>query len=45
VNGKKNSYIFSIFTKNNADKSWNSSNEAWVLTRKISALLWQYFGK
>ncbi len=43
VNGKKNAYIFSIFTKNNADTSWQSNNEAWVLTRKISALLWQYF--
>jgi beta-lactamase class A len=43
VNGKKNPYIFSIFTKNNKDTSWNSTNEAWVLTRKISALLWNYF--
>lgn len=45
VNIKKNPYIFSIFTKNNADKSWNGSNEAWVLTRKISALLWKHFGE
>ncbi|MBS1920126.1 MAG: serine hydrolase [Bacteroidetes bacterium] len=43
VNSKKNPYIFSIFTKNNKDTSWNSTNEAWVLTRKISALLWRYF--
>lgn len=43
VNSKKNPYIFSIFTKNNKDISWNSNNEAWVLTRKISALLWQHF--
>ncbi len=43
VNSKKNPYIFSIFTKNNKDTSWNSNNEAWVLTRKISALLWQHF--
>lgn len=43
VNSKKNPYIFSIFTKNNKDTSWNSGNEAWVLTRKISALLWQHF--
>jgi beta-lactamase class A len=43
VNGKKNPYIFSIFTKNNKDTSWNSTNEAWVLTRKISALLWKHF--
>jgi beta-lactamase class A len=43
VNGKKTPYIFSIFTKNNQDKSWATNNEAWVLTRKLSALLWQYF--
>jgi len=45
VNSKKNPYIFSIFTKNNADTSWESTNEAWVLTRKISALLWSYYNK
>jgi beta-lactamase class A len=43
VNGKENSYILSIFTKNNADTSWQYNNEAWVLTRKVSALLWHYF--
>ena len=43
VNSKKNPYILSIFTKNNKDESWGVSNEAWVLTRKISALLWKYF--
>jgi beta-lactamase class A len=39
----KKPYIVSIFTKNNADKSWGNTNEAWVLTKKISALLWDYF--
>ena len=43
VNSKTNPYIFSIFTKNNDDKSWEYNNEAWVLTRKLSALLWQYY--
>lgn len=43
VNGKKTPYIFSVFTKNNKDKSWNQNNEAWTLTRKISALLWKHF--
>lgn len=42
VNGK-HPYIFSIFTKNNKDQSWDSNNEAWLLTQKISALLWQYY--
>jgi beta-lactamase class A len=45
VNGKKNPYIFSIFTKNNKDTSWDQSNEAWVLTRKLSALLWKHYNR
>jgi beta-lactamase class A len=36
-------YIYCICTKNNQDQTWNFDNEAWVLTRKISKLLWQYF--
>jgi beta-lactamase class A len=43
VNSKNNPYVFSVFTKNNKDTSWESNNEAWVLTRKLSALLWQHF--
>ena len=43
VNAPHRPYILSIFTKNNKDQSWRTSNEAWTLTRKISALLWQYF--
>ena len=36
-------YIFSIFTKNNSDQSWDYNNKAWVLTRKLSRLLFFYF--
>jgi beta-lactamase class A len=43
VNSKNNPYIFSIFTKNNKDTSWQYNNEAWVVTRKISELLWKHF--
>jgi len=43
VNGKQTPYIFSIFTKNNKDTSWQYNNEALVLTRKLSALLWHYY--
>lgn len=43
VNATKNPYLFAIFTKNNKDRSWTRENEAWTLTRKISALLWDYF--
>ena len=43
VNGRKTPYIFSIFTKNNKDHRWNDDNEAWVMTKKISAILWEYY--
>lgn len=43
VNGKKCKYIFCICTKNNKDISWETNNEAWVLTRKISKLLWDHY--
>ena len=43
VKGRESFYVFSIFTKNNKDESWEDSNEAWELTRKISALLWNHF--
>lgn len=36
-------YIFSIITKNQADTSWNPENEGWVLARKLSAMLWNYY--
>ncbi len=42
VNGA-HPYIFCITTKNNVDQSWENSNEAWELTRKVSALLWKYY--
>ncbi len=36
-------YIFSITTKDQTDTTWALSNEGWVLTRKLSRLLWNYF--
>jgi beta-lactamase class A len=45
VNSRNNPYIFSIFTRNNKDESWGDSNEAWKLTRKLSAMTWNYFEK
>jgi len=39
----KHPYILSIFTKNNKDKSWEHDNEAWVLTRKLSKMIWEHF--
>ncbi len=43
VNAKHNPYILSIFTKNNKDITWGQTNEAWILTRKIANMLWEYF--
>ena len=44
VNAPKNPYVFCIFTKNNKDISWTHENEAWTMARKVSKLLWGYFG-
>lgn len=43
VNLPGNPYIFCICTKNNTDKSWNESNEAWRMTRNVSKLLYEYY--
>lgn len=44
VNATKHPYVFCILTKNIKDQSWGAGNEAWQLTRKLSAMLWDYFG-
>ena len=44
VNAPKNPYLFCIMTKNNKDVKWTSENEAWVLTRKLSKLVWDEYG-
>lgn len=43
VRGRKSNYVFCVMTKNNTDHSWKDNNEAWVLTRKISTLLWHHY--
>jgi beta-lactamase class A len=43
VNAPAGDYVFSVITKNQEDESWESSNEGYVLLRKVSALLWKYF--
>lgn len=43
VNGKGARYIFCVCTKNNKDQSWQNTNEAWTLTRKISKIVWDHF--
>lgn len=43
VNSPQGDYVCAIFTNNNEDKSWDYENEAWVMTRKISNLIWNHF--
>ena len=43
VKGKNATYVFCFASKNNKDQSWNNTNEAWLLIRKLSKLLWDYF--
>ena len=43
VNGRGRRYIFCIYTNNNKDQSWEPNNEAWILTRKLSRLVWDWY--
>lgn len=36
-------YVFCVITKNQKDESWTSDNEGYVLLRKVSSILWNYF--
>lgn len=36
-------YIFCVATKNLADQTWEPNNTGWVLARKLSRQLWDYF--
>jgi beta-lactamase class A len=43
VSAPHGDYVFSIITKNNKDQRWVPDNEADVLIKKVSAILWHYF--
>ena len=43
VNAPHGDYVFSIITNHNTDQSWGTTNEAGLLIKKVSALLWHYF--
>jgi len=43
VNAPHGDYVFCIATKNQQDTSWETNNEGWVLIRKLSKLLWNYY--
>jgi len=38
-------YILAVFTKDNVDRSWEPDNAAWVMTRRISAAVWEHLGR
>lgn len=43
VNAPHGNYVFSIITKNNQDQRWTADNEAGLIIKKVSSLLWHYF--
>jgi beta-lactamase class A len=43
VNAPHGDYVFSVITKNNKDQSWTPANEAGLLIKKVSSLLWHYY--
>ncbi|NGM63976.1 serine hydrolase [Sphingobacterium sp. SGR-19] len=43
VHAPSGDFVFAILTKNNKDQRWTYDNEAEVLIRKISNILWNYF--
>ncbi|MCL6260155.1 class A beta-lactamase-related serine hydrolase [Aquiflexum sp. TKW24L] len=43
VNAPKGDYVFYIATKNNEDQRWEDDNEAQVLQKRISEVLWEWF--
>ncbi len=45
VKGNGCEYVLCIATQKNTDTRWTKENEAWILTRKISALVWEQLGR
>jgi beta-lactamase class A len=43
INAPHGNYVFSIITNHQKDQSYKHNNEAFVLIRKVSALLWHYY--
>lgn len=43
VNAPHGDYVFAVITKNNKDQRWTKDNEADVLIKKVSALVWHYY--
>jgi beta-lactamase class A len=45
VNAPHGDYVVCVNTKNNEDQSWQRSNEAWEMIRKISLTIWKHYEK
>ncbi|MCH6233346.1 serine hydrolase [Cognataquiflexum rubidum] len=45
VNAPKGDYVFYFATKNNEDQRWEDDNEAQLLQKRISKVLWEWFEK
>lgn len=46
VNAPHGDYVYSIYTKNNKDESWDKEkNEAWQLMRQVARIIWHYYEK
>ncbi|MDZ7266618.1 MAG: class A beta-lactamase-related serine hydrolase [candidate division KSB1 bacterium] len=43
VNAPSGDYVFCLITKNQQDESWHYDNAGFVLIRRLSRLLWEYF--
>lgn len=43
VHAPHGAYVFCVITKEQADESWERTNEGFELLRRVSALLWKHF--
>ena len=43
VNAPHGDFVFTLLTKNNKDQSWDNTNEAEILTRKIANIIWNHY--
>jgi beta-lactamase class A len=43
VSAPHGDFVYSIYTKNNLDQSWERDNEAWQLLRQVARTIWRYY--
>lgn len=43
VSGPSGTYVFCIITKNQKDQRWEADNAGYVMARRLSRMLWEYF--